>query len=333
MSDHFGRRPVLLVSLFIMCIDYLVMAIATSVWMLLIARLVAGITAATQSTATAFIADISTPEEKAKRFGMVGAAFGIGIVLGPVLGGVLAKWGTSAPFLAAAALSGMNLAFGLFVLPETVTDKVRRPLKWTRANPVGALKQLSKLPHVSRLLLLFFLYEFAFMVYPAIWAYFSKARFDWSPSMIGLSLGAFGISLAVVQGGLVGTVIKHLGERRTILYGICFNGFAFLFLSIVWSGWVALAFIPLTAIGAVVTPTLQGQMSTLAAGDQQGELQGVIGSSRSLAAIFSPLLMTQIFWLATPSTGFSLPGAPFLLSCVLMGVCAFVFARARPVAP
>lgn len=327
LSDRFGRRPILLVSLIIMCLDYLVMAVAGTIWLLFIGRLVGGITAATQSTAAAYIADITPGEDKAARFGAMGAAFGVGFVLGPVIGGLLAEYGTRVPFIAAAALAGANAFFGFFVLPETVTDKTRRALDWRRANPFGAFRQIGKLPDVKPLLLLFFLYEFAFIVYPSIWAYFTKEKFDWSPSMVGYSLALFGISIAIVQGVLIKHVLARLGERGTILYGIVVNGLVFVFLSVVWNGWVALAFTPVTALGAVVTPVLQGRMSRIAADNQQGELQGVISSVRSLAAIFSPLLMTQVFWLATSSEGASLPGAPFLVSAALMLICLYVFLR------
>ena len=329
LSDRFGRRPVLLVSLVVMCIDYVVMAFAGAIWLLFVARVVGGITAATQSTAAAYISDITPASEKSARFGAIGAAFGIGFVLGPVIGGLLAELGTRAPFIAAAILTGANALFGFLVLPETVTDKTRRTFEWRRANPLGALRQIGKLPGVTRLLFLFFLYEFAFIVYPSIWAYFTKAKFDWSPSMVGLSLAAFGISIAIVQGGLLKLMLAKYGERRTIIYGIVVNLCAFLFLSIVWNGWIALAFTPVTALGAVVTPALQGRMSRIAADNQQGELQGVISSARSMAAIFSPLLMTQIFWLATPADATGLPGAPFLLSASLMMVCLVVFLFAK----
>ncbi|MFK7995625.1 MAG: MFS transporter [Granulosicoccus sp.] len=327
LSDRFGRRPVLLVSLIIMSLDYLVMAVAGSIWLLLMARLVGGMTAATQSTAAAYIADITPGKDKAAGFGAMGAAFGVGFVLGPVIGGVLAEYGTRTPFVAAAILAGANALFGFFVLPETVTDKTRRALDWRRANPFGAFRQIGKLPDTTRLLVLFFLYEFAFVVYPSVWAYFTKAKFGWSPSTVGYSLALFGISMAIVQGGLIKHVLARLGERGTIVYGIVINGLVFVFLSLVWSGWVALAFTPVTALGAVVTPVVQARMSRIAADDQQGELQGVIASVRSLATIFSPLLMTQVFWLATPVDGPNLPGAPFLVSAILMVVCLFVFLR------
>ncbi|NCO85473.1 MAG: TCR/Tet family MFS transporter [Rhodobacterales bacterium] len=325
LSDRYGRRPVLLISLAVMCADYLVLAVAGSIWLIFIARVVGGITASTYSTAAAYIADISPPEQKAANFGLVGAAFGVGFVFGPAIGGLLAEFGTRAPFYAAAALAGANFVFGMIVLPETVTDRIRRAFSWRRANPVGALMKLSEIPGVMRMLVLFFIYEFAFIVYPAVWAFFTKAQYGWSPSMVGLSLALFGIGIAIVQGGLIRFALARFGERGTIIYGIGFNFAAFVVLTLVTNGWVALAFIPFTALGAVVTPALQGMMSKAAADDQQGELQGVISSAKSVAAIFAPLAMTQTFWAFTNPVGIWFPPAPFVLSAGLMVLCMAVF--------
>ena len=328
LSDRFGRRPVLLSALFVMSLDYLVMALAGSFWLLLVGRIVGGITAATQSTAMAYVADISRAEDKAARFGLVGAAFGVGFVLGPVIGGLLAEYGTRAPFFAAAALAGLNMVMGFFVLPETVTDATRRPLTWRRSNPFGAFMQVGRESGLAPFLLLFFLYQVAFIVYPSIWAYFTEARFGWSPGMIGLSLAAFGISIAIVQGGLIRFVIARLGERGTVFYGLGFNFLAFGAMAIVESGTIALLLTPLTALGAVVTPAVQGIMSRVTPDDSQGELQGVLSSTAALAMIVSPLIMTQIFsQFARSDAVVYMPGAPFVLSMALMVLCAFVFAR------
>lgn len=334
LSDRFGRRPVLLISLLVMTVDYLVMAVAGTIWLLFLTRVIGGITAATQSTAAAFIADISKPEEKSANFGLIGAAFGMGFVLGPVIGGLLGEFGTRAPFYAAAFLGAVNLIFGYYVLPETVTDRIRRPFSLRRANPFGAFKALGKLDGVRRLIFLVFLYEFAFIVYPATWAYFGKEAFGWSPGMVGASLALFGVGIAIVQGVLIRPALKRFGERGTIIYGITFNFTAFVILTMVSSGWVALAFIPLTALGAVVTPALQGLMSQRAGDDQQGELQGVIASAKSMAMIFSPLVMTQLFWVYTNDAGAYFPGAAFALSAAIMILCMVVFLnRKRRVAP
>lgn len=256
LSDRYGRRPVLLISLLVMTIDYLVMAIAGSIWLLFLTRVIGGITAATMGTASAFIADISKPEEKSANFGLIGAAFGMGFVLGPVVGGLLGEFGTRAPFYAAAALGTANLIFGYYVLPETVKDSICRPFSLRRANPFGAFKALGQLDGVRRLIFLVFLYEFAFIVYPATWAYFTKEAFGWSPGMVGASLALFGIGIAIVQGVLIRPALRRFGERGTIIYGITFNFLAFVVLTQVTTGWVALAFIPLTSLGAVVTPAL-----------------------------------------------------------------------------
>jgi DHA1 family tetracycline resistance protein-like MFS transporter len=310
------------------------MALAGAFWILLVGRMIGGVAAATQSTAYAFMADISKPEEKAARFGIIGAAFGMGFVFGPLLGGLLAEFGTRAPFYAAAALAALNLVFGYFVMPETLKDENRRPLSLARANPFGAFNNVSASPLLRRLLVLFFLYQVAFMVYPSIWAYYTEARFGWEPRMIGLSLAAFGIAMAIVQGGLIRYILRWLGDRGTILYGLAFNFFAFIILAFVESGFLAIIFIPLTALGAVVTPAVQGMMSRATSDNSQGELQGVLSSTSALATIISPLIMTQIFAaFAREDAAYFLPGAPFLLSMVLMVLCAVVFLatpRAQP---
>ena len=331
LSDRFGRRPVILISLAVMAVDYVVMALAGTIWLLLLTRIVGGITAATQSTASAYIADISTPEQKAARFGLVGAAFGIGFILGPLIGGVLGEYGTRAPFLAAAALAALNLALGAMVLKETVTPERRRAFDWRRANPLGGLKQMGRLPGVRRLLLMIFLYEFGFFVYPATWAYFTQAKFGWTPGTVGLSLALFGLAFAIVQGGLIRIALRLFGDRGTVAWGLGFNTLAFLALAFVPTGTLALILIPLTALGAVVTPALQGMMSRATPDDAQGELQGMISSARSVAIILSPLVMTATFFAFTaPGAPVHLPGAAFLLSAALMILCALVFTLRAP---
>ena len=326
LSDRFGRRPVLLTSLSVMALDYIVMAIAHTYWLLLLGRIIGGITAATPATTAAAMADISKPEEKAARFGLFGAAFGIGFILGPPLGGLLADFGTRAPFYAAAVLVFANTVLGYFVMPETVTDKNRRAFSWARANPLGAFRSVGMNPVLRRLLIVFFLYQIAFFVYPAVWAFFTEERFGWSPRIIGISLGAFGIMMAIVQGGLIRLILKWLGEKGTVIYGITFNAFAFLFLALVTNGTVALFFTPITALGAVVTPAIQGMMSKQTPDDSQGELQGVLASTNALAMIFAPMIMTWVFaTFAADDAPVYMPGAPFLLSMALMGACMAVY--------
>lgn len=326
LSDRYGRRPVLIISLVIMAFDYVLMAVAHTIWLLIIGRIIGGITAATQSTSAAYMADISEPHEKAANFGLIGAAFGVGFVLGPLLGGILAEFGTRAPFWAAAFLAAANAVFGYYVLPETVTDKIRRPFEWRRANPLGAFRNIGSLPGLKRLMLITFVYTIAFFVYPGVWAYFGAERFGWGPGMIGLSLGVFGVGIALVQGLLIKPIINRIGERKAVILGLSIDVLAFIALGFVTNGWIALALTPLTALGSIAGPALQGIMSRTASDDQQGELQGTVTSINAVATIVAPLLVTQTFWYFTDgSAAFYLPGAPFLLSAVLTIACIVVF--------
>ncbi len=331
LSDRYGRRPVLLVSVGVMAVDYLVMAVAGTIWLLLAARIVGGITAATQATANAFLADISAPHEKAARFGLVGASFGLGFVLGPLFGGLLGEMGTRAPFYAAAALSALNLSLGLAVLPETVTEATRRPFRLAAANPLGAVRRIGRLAGARTLLTVFFLYQLAFYVYPATWAYFTQARFGWDPGLIGISLGVFGVSMAAVQGGLIRLIQPRLGERRMVAAGLTLSICAFTTLAFLTSGALVMALIPIAALGAIAPPALQSIMSQAAGADEQGTLQGVLTSVNAVAVILAPLLMTSTFAAFThPAAPVTFPGAAFLLAALLVGVALGVFARRVP---
>lgn len=318
LSDRFGRRPVLLVALVVMALDYVLMALAGVIWLLLLGRAIGGITAATQSTASAYMADISAPQDRAARFGMVGAAFGAGFVLGPVIGGLLAEYGTRAPFWMAAALAAGNALFGWIVLRETVTDATRRSFSWRRANPLGALRSLGPLPGVTRLLLVYFIYYIGFAVYPAVWSYFGKERFDWSPATIGLSLALFGVTMALVQGGLIRPVLRLMGPRGTVVLGHLFSIASLVGIALITSSVWILLLTPLAAMGAIIPPALQGIMSARVADDAQGELQGALTSASALAMMLSPLVMTYTFAQFTgPLAPAYLPGAPFLLAATL----------------
>ena len=326
MSDRYGRRPVLLISLVVIAVDFVVMGLAHSIWLLVITRIVGGIAAATQSTAAAFIADISTPENRSANFGILGATFGVGFVLGPLLGGLLGEFGFRVPFFAAAGLATFNLILGYFVLPETVTDKIRRPFDPARSNPLGALRQIRKITGLARFLVVFFLYEFAFYVYPAVWVYFSKTQFGWNSAMIGLSLASFGISIAVVQGLFIRHIIPKLGERKTIVFGLVFNISVFLVLGFITSAFWAFLLAPVSALGAIVIPAMRGIMANKAEDNQQGEVQGIVASTQSLAVIFAPLVLTYVFYASTrPESSFNLPGAPFLFSAAIVSLSLAIF--------
>lgn len=322
LSDRYGRRPILLLSLFVMGLDYIVMAAAPTIWLLLIARIISGITAATYSTATAFIADITPPEERGRRFGLIGAGFGVGFVLGPMVGGLLATINLHAPFYAAAALAFANMAFGYFVLPETVTDATRRPFALARANPFTALRAVSRLPGIRRTLLVFQILSIGMGVYASIWSYFGQAAFGWSATMVSVSLAVYGVSFAIGQALLVGPLIRRFGEARAATFGMCMNIITLVALGLTQAGWLALLITPFTALGGVTTPALQAIASRATPANAQGELQGVMSSLTAIATIAAPLLMTNTFAAFTaPDAPVHLPGAPFLLAAGLMVIC------------
>ncbi len=328
LSDAYGRRPVLLVALLIMALDYLLMALAQTMWLLFIGRIIGGITAATQSTASAYMADISSDEDKAKNFGILGAAFGVGFILGPMLGGLLAEYGSRAPFYAAALLAFLNLLFGYFVLPETVTDSIRRPFEWRRSNPFGAFQQMKKLPGMIPMLSVFLLLSIAFFVYPAIWAYFGRAQFEWDARMVGISLACYGLGIVIIQGALIRLILKRLGERATVMLGMSVHLCTFLIYPFMTQTWHVFAYLPISVFSAVAVPALQGLMSNSVAKNAQGELQGAMASLTAVATIVSPLLMTQVFnYFTNDSAPVYLPAAPFLVSAASVCIAFLLFRK------
>jgi len=332
LSDRFGRRPVMLVALATMSLDYLVMAVAHTIWLLLIARLVAGVTAATYATASAYLADISPREERARNFGFVGAAFGVGFVLGPVIGGLASDFGVRMPFWIAAAIAGANFAFGLFVLPESLPANRRRMLSFARSNPLASFRAIGHLPGLKRYLVIMFLYTMCFTAWPSVWPYLGTAQFGWDGRMNGLSLAVFGFCMVLVQGFGVGPAIRRWGEHMTAIYGSILHAATFGFYSLVTSGFWAVAFSPVAALGDVAGPALQGTMTNMTPEDQQGELQGVIASVSAVAATVSPLLMTSVFaWYTKPDSGRFWPGAPFALAMGLMVVCIAILVAGQRV--
>lgn len=333
LSDAYGRRPVLLIALFVMAADYLIMGIAQNLWLLFVGRFIGGITAATQSTAAAYMADISAPEEKAKNFGLLGAAFGVGFILGPVIGGLLADFGSRAPFFAAAAIAFANMLFGYFVLPESLKQQTKRPFDWKRANPFGAFRQMKKLPSMMPMLLVFLLLSIAFFVYPAVWAFFGRAQFDWDARMVGLSLAAYGLGIVIIQGALIRPILTRFGEKRTALFGMCVHLMTFLAYPLMTETWHVFAYMPISVFSAVAVPALQGLMSNNVPKNAQGELQGVMSSLTALATIISPLVMTQAFsYFTRDDTPYYLPSAPFLLSALSVLVALLVFRQWKPAA-
>ncbi|MGB0507894.1 MAG: TCR/Tet family MFS transporter [Pikeienuella sp.] len=327
LSDRFGRRPVLMISLSLMTVDYLVMALTPSLSILIAARLMAGAAAATFSTANAYIADISTREKRAANFGLTGAAFGLGFVFGPAIGGYLGDIGPRIPFFAAAALTFCNLVFGYFVLPESLKNENRRPFDLKRANPLGIIKQIRKFPTVAWFLAAIFLYDLAHYVYPAIWHFFAKENFGWGPSDIGLSLMVVGIGFAVVQGYLIRKMLPRLGEAKTALLGLVLNVFVLVAIALSTEGWMIYALVPITSLSAIVTPALQGLMANRVPDNAQGELQGAVAGLAGLAFVFTPLIMTQLFAVFTDETGLYFPGAPFFAAAVFSALAIIPFMK------
>ncbi|MGB0412714.1 MAG: TCR/Tet family MFS transporter [Pikeienuella sp.] len=317
LSDAYGRRPVLLLSLFVMGVDYLIMAIAPTLIWLFIARMVAGAASATFSTANAYIADISSPEKRAQNFGVTGAAFGVGFVLGPAIGGIVGEFGPRMPFYAAAALTFANFLFGYLVLPESLQPEKRRKFQMARANSFGVALQMLKYPAVAWMMLAMFVYNIAHYVYPVVWAYFAKAQLNWSPFDIGLSLAFVGVGFAVVQGFLIKYILAWLGSARTAVLGLCLDVIALVGIALATEGWMVYALMPVAALSALVAPALQGLMSNKIPDDAQGELQGAVSALSSLSFMITPILMTQLFFYFTAATStIYFPGAPFIAAAV-----------------
>ena len=326
LSDRFGRRPVLLVSIATLAVDFIIMGLASSIVLLFIGRALSGVSSATYSTANAYIADVTTPEARGKAFGMVGAAFGIGFIIGPGIGGILGEIHTRLPFFAADGLCAVNFLYGYFVLPESLSRENRRRFKWRRANPLGALKHFSRLPKVSWFLGSVFIFAFAHAVYPSTWSFHGEIRYDWSPKEIGLSLAAFGIGSAFVQAGLIGIILKRIGAFNTAVLGLTVNVLAFTGLAFAGLGWMAYALMPLAALGGVAGPAVNSIMSNQTPKDAQGELQGASASLQSFALIFSPLMMTQaLHHFSRAEAPILFPGAAFLLAAGLTALAILPF--------
>lgn len=330
LSDRYGRKPILIAALFVLAIDYIIMALAGSIWLLLLGRVIAGLMAATYSTASAFMADISKPHERERMLGIVGGAMGVGFALGPVIGGLLAGIDTRAPFWVAGAMALANGIFGLLVMPESLPKTKRRAFSLSRANPLAALKSISALGGVRALLMVFFLYQVALFVYPAIWAFFGREQFDFSTRDIGLTLFVFGVSMGVSQAVLVGPIVDRFGPYKTAMSGMVLELVIFTTFAVLTQSWIVWIFVALSGLGSIVMPALQGIMSRAASDDQQGELQGVLGSIAALATIISPLVMTMTFaYFSRSDAAVYLPGAPFILSAILIAACGVILVRWR----
>ena len=319
LSDKYGRRPVLLCSLIGFGIDYLFLALAPTYGWLFIGRIIAGITGASFTTASAYIADVSTAETRAKNFGMIGAAFGLGFIIGPALGGLLAGWGIRAPFYAAAVLCLLNTLYGYFVLPESLSEEHRREFHWKRASPFGSLLLFKKYPVIGRLAISFFLIYMAAQSVQANWNFFTIYRFQWSEKMVGFSLAVVGLLVGLVQAGLTRVINPRLGNERSIYLGLLFYSLGLVMFAFATEGWMMFAFLIPYCLGGIAGPSLQSVLAGHVPPNEQGELQGALTSLMSLTTILGPLLMNNLFkFFTTGKDHIHFPGAPFLLGAIFM---------------
>ena len=329
VSDRFGRRPVLLLTLLLLGTDYMIMAWAPTLFWLFLGRLVAGVAASTYSTCYAVIADCTPPEKRTQTFGIIGAAFGIGFILGPAIGGLLGSFGERLPFVAAGCFAFINLTFGFFVMPETLPISERRSFNWRRANPVGTLLALRKFPMVLGLISAYFLFMLGHHVLPSVWSYFTIERFSWGAREVGASLAFTGIMMAFTQAVLLQKVVPRLGQYNAAMLGFGFCILSFVGYAAATSGMMLYLFLIPGALQGFVMPSISGIMSGQVPANQQGELQGGVGSMVSLTAILSPPLMTWVFaYFSAQTAPVYFPGAPFALAALLTLLGLLVFIKA-----
>tara|TARA_B100001142_G_scaffold114699_1_gene116893 strand:- start:10207 stop:11433 length:1227 start_codon:yes stop_codon:yes gene_type:complete len=328
LSDKYGRRPILLLSLLGFGLDYLVLAVAPTIGWLFLARIIAGVFGASFTTGAAYIADVSSAEKRAQNFGLLGAAFGLGFIIGPVTGGLLGEIGPRVPFYAAALVTFLNLIYGYFILPESLLKENRREFEWSRANPLGALFALKRYPSVAGLIgALTFIYLASHAI-QGTWTYFSMEKFNWSESMVGYSLGLVGIMSALVQGLLIRIIIPKIGEYNTMITGIIFNICGCLLFSMASEGWMLLCFIIPYSLGGIAGPAIQGILSNQIPDNEQGQLQGALTSMMAATGIIGPLMMTSIFaYFTAENAPIYFPGAPFVTGAVLVTICLFLILR------
>ena len=325
LSDRFGRRPIILFSLLGFSINFFIQAIAPSIFWLFVGRIFSGVTGASITTASAYIADVSTDEDRAKNFGLIGAAFGLGFIIGPVLGGFLGQYGARVPFYAASVLCLVNFLYGLFILPESLPKELRRKFNWRRANPVGTLAQLRRYPQILGLIAALVFVYIAGHAVQTNWTFFTMYKFNWSEKMVGISLGVSGFMAALVQGYLIRIIQPKLGNEKSIFYGLVFCAIGMLLFSFATESWMMFAFLIPYGLGGIAGPALQSVISAQVPKSEQGELQGALASLVSLTAIVGPPLMTNTFYYFTHDAApFVFPGAPFFLGFLLMAISVVI---------
>ena len=328
LSDRFGRRPVLLASLFGFAVDYLFLAFAPSIGWLFVGRVVAGMMGASFVAASAYIADISTPEDRAKNFGLIGATFGLGFIIGPVIGGFLGEFGPRVPFLVTAGLTVLNWMYGFFVLPESLEKENRRLFDWKRANPVGTVLSVWRYKVVAGLFVVLALLYISAHAVQSNWAYYTIEKFSWTTGMIGVSLGVVGLVFVIVQGGLIRVILPKLGHQRTVYAGLMLYAVGFVLYAVANQSWMMYAVTVVYCMGGMAGPALQGIMSSAVPANAQGELQGAFASLMSMTSVVGPPLMNGIFaWFSSAAAPFYFPGAAMALGAFLT-IVSCLLARA-----
>lgn len=325
LSDRFGRRPVILLSLLGFCVDYIILALAHNYALLFVGRVLAGITGASFTAASAYIADVSTNENRAKNFGLIGAAFGLGFMLGPALGGLLSGWGLRAPFYAAAILCFLNFLFGYFVLPESLKPENRRPFEWKKANPVGSLMFLKTHKTISGLVIAFVFIYLAAHAVQSNWSYFTMYVFKWTKQQVGFSLTLVGVLVGAVQGGLIRVINPKLGDEKSTYLGLLLYAIGLTLFAFASKSWMMYVFLVPYCLGGIAGPALQSIITKHVPSNEQGQLQGSLTSLMSLTSVAGPLIMTSLFNYTThKESAIHFPGAPFLLGAVFMLISIWI---------
>lgn len=331
LGDRFGRRPVILLSLFGFSIDFVMMGFAPNIIWLFVGRCIAGALGAIFGPANATMADISTGEDRAKSFGMVGAAFGIGFMIGPAIGGLLGDFGTRTPFFVAAGLAAVAFVYGYFAFPETMAEENRRPISLKRANPIGALMSVRKFPGVFGISMIYFVWVTSTNIYPVTWAYYAPIQFGWDSKMVGLSLTIVGVSMAFAQAVVLSRAVSRWGERRTAMFGLMSAALIMLFYTVNTNGNIALGIGLIVGVQGMIMPCINAMMSRRTPAESQGELQGFNGSLSALAALVAPLIYnTSLSHYTSDSASVYFPGAPFILSALLAIIALVALARLTP---
>lgn len=328
LSDRFGRRPVVLLSNFGLGLDYLVMALAPTVGWLFFGRVISGITSSSYSTATAYIADVTPPDERAAKFGLLGAAFGLGFIIGPAVGGVLGDINLRLPFYVAGALSLVNAGYGFFVLPESLPREKRVRVPWRMANPLGSLAFMRAHPELLAIGATYFLYYVAHEIYPTLFVLYGDYRYGWSTKQLGLTLALFGVGSMIASAFLIGPIVKRIGERKALLLGLSLSTVSATVITFAYTGTLFLICIPIASLGGLTTPSLMAIASRQASESEQGRLQGALGSLQGIAMMSAPLVLSQIFAVAIARGGKAYAGTPFAFVAVVLLLAVLLAARA-----